>query len=310
MVFKKRIKVGNKEYWVLVHSIRKGKRVTQKKKYIGKTLPPKARLQQLKKEFLRELSGERYRFLSGDDVERIEEMKKKHAQELSKLSLMERKKALEEFMIRYTYDSSKLSGVDVTLRQTFLILKEGIIPRNFKNLRIVKELENHEKGFIAITKYRGKFDMGFIKRIHKILFVGVDDSIVGKLRSELKRDVKIAGTTYVPPKWQEMDREIAGFFRWYSSENRSLHPLELAALIHLKLISLQPFADGNSRLSRLLMNWVLWKKSYPLVDIPVEDLENYYNAVDRYQIEKSEKPFVDYIKEKYLKGIKLKPGTG
>jgi Fic family protein len=84
------------------------------------------------------------------------------------------------------------------------------------------------------------------------------------------------------------------------AENRKLHPVELAALVHLKIISIQPFADGNSRLSRLLMNWVLWKKGYPLIDIKAEDLENYYNALDLYQIEHQEKPFVEYIMETFL----------
>lgn len=49
------------------------------------------------------------------------------------------------------------------------------------------------------------------------------------------------------------------------------------------------------------MNWILWKKNYPLIDIPIEDSENYYDALDKYQIEMKEKPFVDYIKEWYLK---------
>lgn len=300
MVIKKRIRIGNGQYWVLVHSVRKGNKVIQKKKYIGKTLTSKAKLEQLKRDFLREISGERYKFLSSEVFERIEEKKSNHAKEVGKLSLLEREKRHEEFMIRYTYDSSKLSGVDVTLRQTFLILREGLIPKDFKHLRIARELENHEKGFMAITKYKGKLDTRFLKRLDRILLTGVNDIIAGKLRSELKRNVKIAGTSYVPPKWHELDRAIYGFFKWYGSENRKLHPVELAALIHLKMISLQPFADGNSRLSRLLMNWVLWKRGYPLVDIPVEDLENYYDAVDKYQIEKKEKPFVDYIIRKYL----------
>ena len=129
---------------------------------------------------------------------------------------------------------------------------------------------------------------------------GVDDSIAGKFRNELRRNVKLAGTPYVPPKWENVSKEISGFFKWYSSENRKLHPLELSSLIHLKLISIQPFVDGNSRLSRLLMNWILWKKGYPLIDIPIEDLEKYYAVLDRYQIEKNEKPFVDYIKTRYF----------
>lgn len=301
MVFEKKIKVKNKEYWVLIHSVRKGKKVIQKKKYIGKQLPPKNRLERLKKEFLKEISGEKYRFFSKEDLEKIEEKKKEYNQELKKLSQIEKQKKLNEFIIRYIYDSSKLSGLDVTLRQTFLILKEGIIPQNFKNLRIAKELGNHEKGFIAITKYKGKFDIKFIKRLHKILFSGIDDNISGKLRSELKRDVKIAGTPYVPKKHKDIEEELTNFFKWYKFENRKLHPLELASLIHLKLISIQPFVDGNGRLSRLLMNWILWKKQYPLVDIPIQDLESYYNVLDKYQIEKREKPFIDYINKKYLR---------
>ncbi len=300
MVFEKQIKVKGKEYWVLIHSIRKGKKVVQKKKYIGKFLPPKKRLEHLKKEFLKELAGEKYFFLSKEDVEKIERKKSNYNKELKKLGKLESEEKLREFIIRYTYDSSKLSGLDITLRQTFLILKEGIIPKGFKNLRTAREIENHEKGVIAITNYKGKFDIRFMKKIHRILFSGVDDDLAGKLRSELKKDVKIAGTSFVPPKWANVERELKDFFIWYKSENRKLHALELAALVHLKLISLQPFADGNSRLSRLLMNWILWKKKYPPIDIPIEDVENYYNTLDKYQIEKKEKPFVDYIKRRYF----------
>ena len=132
------------------------------------------------------------------------------------------------------------------------------------------------------------------------MFSRIDDMIAGKLRSELKRNIKITGTSYVPPKWSGISKEMDNFFKWYKSENRKLHPVELAALVHLKIISLQPFVDGNSRLSRLLMNWILWKKDYSLIDIPVEDLETYYDVLDKYQIEKKEEPFISYIKRKYL----------
>ena len=78
MVFTKKIKVKNNEYWVLVHSIRKGKKIIQKKKYIGKILPPKLRLEQLKKEFLKELTIGRYKFISNKDIEEIEKKKFKN----------------------------------------------------------------------------------------------------------------------------------------------------------------------------------------------------------------------------------------
>ena len=303
MVYIEKFKVKGKFYFKLVHTIRKHNKITHKTKYIGKTLPPKRRLEQLKKEFLKELAGQKYKYLSLEDVEKIKHKKKKYQNEIKKLSKLEKEKHLKEFIIRFTYDSSKLAGVNVTLRQTSLILKDGVMPKNIKNLRTVKELENHEKCILAVTTYKGRLDTEFIKKIHKILFAGVDDTIAGKLRYELKRNVKLAGTAYVPPNWQDINKELENFFKWYKAENRKLHALELAALMHLKLISIQLFVDGNSRLSRLLMNWILWKSSYPPIDIPIEDLENYYNALDKYQIEKNEKPFIDYIKKRYFKSL-------
>ena len=296
MVFIRKIK----GYFVLAHSVRKGKKTVQETKYVGKVLPSKERLGQLKKEFLKELKGRKYKYFSGEEVEEIEKKKTEYSKERKKLSSLEKEKYFKNFMIRFTYDSSKLSGVDITLRQTHLILKDGIIPKDFKNLKTVKEIENHEKGIVAITKYTGKLNIKFIKKLHKILFAGVSNEIAGKLRSELKRNVKIGGTPFVPPKWNELERELENFFSWYKSENRRMHPLELVALIHLKMASIQPFVDGNSRLSRLLMNWILWKKSYPLIDIKIEELEKYYNVLDEFQIEGKEKPFIKYIKEKYL----------
>lgn len=301
MVFVRQIVSKRKKYWILEHTIRDNNKFTKKTKYLGKALPPKERLNEIKDEFLKEIAGSKYKYFTSEDIERIENKKKEYKEEAKKLSPLEKEKNLKEFIVRFTYDSSKLSGVAVTLRQTFLILEEGIMPKNMKSLRTVKELENHKKGILIITKYKGGLNLRFIKKLHKVLFAGVDDSIAGELRTDSKRNVKIAGTSYVPPKWQEIERELNYFFKWYKSESRKLHPLELAALVHLKIISMQPFADGNSRLSRLLMNWILWKKDYPPVDIPIEDLESYYNVLDKYQIEKKEKPFVNYIKKKFLK---------
>jgi len=300
MAYVEKVKSKGKEYYKLVHTLRKGKKVMHKSKYLGKIIPPKARLEQLKKEFLKEITEGKFKYLPKEEIKKIEDRKAEYNRGVKKLGKLERENKLKEFVIRFTYDSSKLSGARITLRQTSLILREGVIPKDFKNLKTARELENHERGIFAITKYKGKLDLRFIKKLHRILFSGVDDKIAGKLRSELKRDVKIAGTSYVPPKWNVLDKELKNFFKWYGSENRRLHALELASLIHLKIISLQPFVDGNSRLSRLLMNWVLWKKNYPLIDIQIEDIENYYDVLDKYQIEKNEKAFVEYIVRKFL----------
>ncbi|MFH0862968.1 MAG: Fic family protein [Candidatus Altiarchaeota archaeon] len=287
-------------YYRLVRTVRRNGKIAHLTSYIGKTLPSKERLREMEEDLRKRPLGRIFAYLSPEEAKKIEEKREASRVENESMSLVERRRRAEEFTIRFTYDSSKLSGVNVTLRQTALILKDGIVPKDIKSLLTVRELENHKLGVAAITKHKGVLDRSFMKKIHRILFSGVDDTVTGKFRDELERDVKIAGTPYVPPHWDSLPKEIGNFFRWYGAENKRLHPLELAALVHLKVISMQPFADGNSRVSRLLMNWILWKRRYPLIDIPVEDLEEYYNVLDKYQIEKDEKPFIAYIVKKYM----------
>src|SRR3989338_8852020 len=107
MVYIEKVKLKGNTYYKLVHAVRKGKKITHKTKYIGKILPPKSRLDQLKTEFLREIKGQRYKYLSSQDVENIEKKKTEYKQEIGKLSHLEREKYLKEFMIRFTYDSNK-----------------------------------------------------------------------------------------------------------------------------------------------------------------------------------------------------------
>ena len=152
MVNVEKIKVKGKTYYKLAHAVRKGNKVTHKSKYIGKSLPSKQRLEYLKGEFLKQIHGNKYKHLSSKDIEDIESKKSNYKKTLKSLSVLEKEKQLKEFIIRFTYDSSKLAGVPVTLRQTSLILKDGVIPKGIRNLKTVKELENHEKGILAITK--------------------------------------------------------------------------------------------------------------------------------------------------------------
>ena len=168
MVYVEKIKVKGKTYFKLVHTIRKGNKVLHKSSYLGKTLPSKARLNHLKEEFLKKLHTGRY--FSENEINEIEKVKSSYNREIKRLSSLEKEKKLKEFIIRFTYDSSKLSGVAITLRQTSLILKEGIMPKDLKSLKTVKEIENHEKGIIAITKYKSTLNLRFIKKLHLILF--------------------------------------------------------------------------------------------------------------------------------------------
>ena len=80
-----------------------------------------------------------------------------------------------------------------------------------------------------------------------------------------------------------------------------MHPVILAVLVHLKFVSIHPFSDGNGRISRIIMNFVLHKFNFPMLDIEYVNRDNYYNALERSQIKKDSYIFVKHIVKRYLK---------
>ena len=78
-----------------------------------------------------------------------------------------------------------------------------------------------------------------------------------------------------------------------------MHPFELAALAHLKFVKVHPFRDGNGRISRLIMNFVLLKNGYPLLNIFDSEKMLYYLVLREVDFKGKEKPFVDYLFSAY-----------
>ena len=81
---------------------------------------------------------------------------------------------------------------------------------------------------------------------------------------------------------------------------KKVHPAELAASVHLKFVTIHPFGDGNGRISRLIMNFVLKDNNFPLLDIPYTKRTSYYNVLERSQINKDENIFIQWFFRRYL----------
>ena len=102
----------------------------------------------------------------------------------------------------------------------------------------------------------------------------------------------------------ELDFLLKEFFDWYNKNKNKLNPVELAALAHLKFVTIHPFSDGNGRISRLIMNFVLNNKGFPMLDIPYTNRNSYYNALERTQIKKNELIFLQWFFKRYFNEAK------
>lgn len=76
---------------------------------------------------------------------------------------------------------------------------------------------------------------------------------------------------------------MQAFETWMRDARGTLHPVEYAAMLHLKLATIHPFIDGNGRTARLMMNLALLQEEYMLGIIPPSCRTEYNEAIRTYQ---------------------------
>jgi len=281
---------GTQDYYYLYHDSKKDKR-KQHEVYLGKVVPED--IEDRKKNFA--LDIERKEWLP--ELEKIYKNFKKE-QKIIPLSIKE--KNLKSFSVKFTYNTQRIEGSTLTLKDTTLLLDDGVSPSNKPN-NDIKETEIHQKVFLDVIKQKDDLSLTVVKKWHKKLFVQTKPDIAGLLRDY---PVGIGGSKFTPPPHTAVKLLVDGFFKWYNTNKKKLNPVELAALVHLKFVTIHPFGDGNGRTTRLMMNHVLNKFDYPLLDIDYGDRRSYYNALEKSQTKDDELPFLKWFMKRYFKTYK------
>jgi Fic family protein len=284
----KRKRVGKHTYYYLEHSIRDNGKIQKKEVYLGKKLP--ANIEQLKAKQVAEIIAEKWHPV----LARIKDNYVKEGRSSPKSA---KEKAIENFAIRFTYDTQKIEGSTLTLRETANLFDRGMTPKN-RPLEEVREAEAHKKLFHEILASKKDLSLTAAIEWHRKLFSETKPDIAGRIR---KSRIGISGSKFVPPLPVEVYPMLRDFFGWYDRNKARLHPVELAALVHLKFVTIHPFADGNGRVSRLMMNFMLNRKGYPMLNIPYEGRNSYYNALERAQLSKESVVFVLWFIKRYVK---------
>ncbi|MEM3555683.1 MAG: Fic family protein [Candidatus Micrarchaeia archaeon] len=288
MVTIKKKLVGTREYYYLQHTIRTKNGVKTKERYLGTQIPKN--IEKIKLDFLTQIYKERwYPILDRIRANYLEEHRKMPK------SLIE--KQIHLFSVKFTYDTNRIEGSKLTYRETADLLERGLTPKA-KSLDDIKEAEAHEKVFYEMLNCGKELSLQLVLSWHKKMFAETKPDIAGRIR---EHQVAISGSKFMPPSPAEVRPLLQEFFRWYNRNKKKLHPVELAASVHLKFVTIHPFADGNGRIGRLLMNFVLQKHGFPLLNIPYENRGSYYNALERSQIKKNNSIFIHWLFRRYVK---------
>lgn len=195
-------------------------------------------------------------------------------------------------IVCFIYNTNAIEGNTLTLEETDEILKGK--KKISKKERDVKEVENMKKCINFLFDYKGDINEKMILELHDIQQKGIMPD-AGKYRN-----VNVRVGNYICPEWTKVPGLMAEFLEWYKLARKQLHPFELASLVHLKFVKIHPFRDGNGRMTRLLMNFVLLKAGYPLLNIFNDEKTLYYLVLQKYDFDKKERSFVHYLFEVFV----------
>jgi Fic family protein len=149
-----------------------------------------------------------------------------------------------------------------------------------------------------MLNFDGDLSLGITLKWHKELFGETKKDLAGKLRYYR---VYISGSMHKPPPPEEVEMCIDELFKWYSRESKKMNAVELAALLHLKFETIHPFGDGNGRIGRMIMNFVLHHNGYPMLDIRYINRMDYYKALEKSNVREDETAFVQWFFKRYVK---------
>ncbi len=280
--------IKKRKYYYLEHSFREGNKVKKKQRYIGKTIPEE--IESIKAKLLSEIYDELW-------IKKINIIKKNFSYELSHMPPSAKTKQLETFMIKFTYNSQRIEGSTLTLKETANLLERKLSP-NEKPIKDVTEAETHKEVFFNMLSYKQDLSLQTIFFWHKKLFSITKPDIAGKIRNH---QVAISRSKFSPPFPAELDTLLYEFIKWYNFSKSKIHPAILAALVHLKFVTIHPFSDGNGRSSRMLMNFILNKNQFPMLNIAYEKRAGYYNALEKAQLREEDGIFISWFLKRYIK---------
>ena len=223
--------------------------------------------------------------------------------------------------LEFNYNSNHIEGNTLTYGDTQLLLLFGETHGSHP-MRDYEEMKAHDVAFQKIKEWAADTDMPLtekdIRELNQIILVKpfwknaiTPDGqptrrqiMVGSYKTEPNSVRLPNGELFEYTAPQEVPIQMQELMEWYRDEQSGLHPVTLAAMFHYKFVRIHPFDDGNGRVSRLLMNYILLAHKLPPVVIKSSDKQNYLHALHLADIGQLE-AFIRYIAQQVVSSLEM-----
>lgn len=295
MVSVRKRRIHGRDYYYLVHTFRVDGRVRTAERYLGSEVPE-------------DLGRESELLLAQEWAlrwyPRFEQLRHDARHEERALPPEIREKNLEEFSIRFTFNTNRIEGSQLTFHDTALLLRDKLTPPS-RPLSDVSEARSHQSTFLHAIRSRDvRVTLPRILLWHRTIFGETKPSVAGRLRTYR---VAISNSRFTPPPPESVAPLLREFLTWRARALPITHPVRFAAESHLRFESIHPFGDGNGRVGRLLLNFDLWILGYPLFDLAEERRRHYYEALESSQVGREDRPFFRWFFPEYLRDAHPRP---
>jgi Fic family protein len=212
--------------------------------------------------------------LTHNEIKKIELMNFSY----KKLKLKFHKKDWEDikkrFVANFVFESNAIEGNSLTLKNFKEIIFENKLISG-ADLREVYDAKNSYEVFSYIFNSRKEIDINFIIDIHKKLMKNIDNRIGFKKIPNVLFGKRIKLTNP-----ENVEKEMINLINWYNEIRYKIHPLELAFKFHHKFEKIHPFADGNGRVGRIILNYILLKEGYFPIIIRKSNRQKYIKSLE------------------------------
>lgn len=192
-------------------------------------------------------------------------------------------------------ESNAIEGSTLDAGETQLAIMQGITITGHDPAytRDAINLSNALERLVELAKEPTATNIEQVQELHKLILA--DAATAGLFRSQ---PVRISGSPHTPPAtWPEV---MAGMEAWeeWSISNSGSSALLRAIVLHTWLTHIHPYADGNGRTSRAVMNLELIRAGLPSVIIRRKDRLRYYEALAESDMGGDLAPIVELVVER------------
>ena len=184
-----------------------------------------------------------------------------------------------DFFAKYVHGTTAIEGNTLSEDEASKILITGLTPSN-KTVDESLEISNYNYLKDYLDSQSGSITERMIKQIHKLLMNGLmirSKNDAGEYRTN---QVLLNHVDYKPPPAEAVSSRIKYLLDDYANKTENnVHPVEAASYFHQKFEEIHPFHDGNGRVGRAILNYMLRINGYPEIYLTVRHRSEYLEAL-------------------------------